>query len=79
MYNWQKWSIDLDFWQCLDGAIWSEKITTPVVSPHLSCEDRGERFRFLEGFEKDAKDEVGSGRSKVVFTMEKASVVATEL
>ncbi|KAH8749263.1 hypothetical protein F5882DRAFT_445864 [Hyaloscypha sp. PMI_1271] len=43
MYNWQKWSTDLDFWQYVDGALWSGKIATPVVSPHLSSEDRDER------------------------------------
>ncbi|KAH7330027.1 hypothetical protein BKA65DRAFT_480193 [Rhexocercosporidium sp. MPI-PUGE-AT-0058] len=36
MYNWQKWSTDLDFWQCVDGALWSGKFTTPLVPPHSS-------------------------------------------
>ncbi|KAE8441390.1 hypothetical protein EG329_005017 [Mollisiaceae sp. DMI_Dod_QoI] len=56
MYNWQKWSIDLDFWQCVDGALWSGKFTTPLVPPHSSGEDQDKRLRFLDGFKRDADD-----------------------
>ncbi|KAH7418819.1 hypothetical protein BKA64DRAFT_635935 [Cadophora sp. MPI-SDFR-AT-0126] len=48
MYNWQKWSTDLDFWQCVHRALWSGTITTPIMSLHLSSDDRDERLRFLK-------------------------------
>ena len=71
MYNWQKWSTDLDFWQCVDGALWSGKFTTPLVPPHLSGEDRDERHRFLDGFKRDADDRAWGSWSKVVSSIKR--------
>lgn len=71
MYNWQKWSIDLDFWQYVDGALWSGKFTTPLVPPHSSSEDRDERLCFLDGFKTDAENRAYSGWSKVGFSVKR--------
>ena len=68
MYNWQKWSTDLDFWQCVDGALWSGKCTTPLVLPHSSSEDRDD---FLNGFKTDAADRAWSSWSNVLFSMKR--------
>ncbi|PVH76118.1 hypothetical protein DL98DRAFT_657703 [Cadophora sp. DSE1049] len=66
MYNWQKWSTDLKFWQYVDGALWSGKFTTPFMPPHLSSEDREERLRFLGEFEIAPEDEARSSSSGVI-------------
>jgi len=71
MYNWQKWSTDLNFWQCVDGALWTGKFTPPLVPPHWSSEDLDERLRFLDGFKIDAEDREYSGWSKVVFSVKR--------
>ncbi|KAL5313257.1 hypothetical protein ACEPPN_018990 [Leptodophora sp. 'Broadleaf-Isolate-01'] len=71
MYNWQKWSTDVDFWHCIDGIIWSGKFTAPPMRQHLSSEDRDERLRFLKGFETDAEDRAYSGWSKVAFSVKR--------
>ncbi|KAG4429165.1 hypothetical protein IFR05_015354 [Cadophora sp. M221] len=74
MYNWQKWSTDLDFWQCVNGVLWSGKFTTPLVPPHSSSEDRDERLRFLDGFKTDAEDRAWGSWGKVVFSMKRLMV-----
>ncbi|KAH8587614.1 hypothetical protein B0O99DRAFT_601479 [Bisporella sp. PMI_857] len=51
MYDWQNWSADLDFWECIDQTLWSEKPTTPLVRAHLSEEDQDGKLGFLEGFD----------------------------
>ena len=66
MYNWQKWSTDLDLWQCVDRALWLGKFTTPLVPPHSSGEDRDEILRFLDGLKRDADDRAWGIWSKVV-------------
>ena len=66
MYNWQKWSTDLDLWQCVDRALWLGKFTTPLVPPHSSGEDRDERLHFLDGLKRDADDRAWGIWSKVV-------------
>ncbi|KAH6694379.1 hypothetical protein BKA61DRAFT_711986 [Leptodontidium sp. MPI-SDFR-AT-0119] len=71
MYDWQKWSRDVDFWHCIDGVIWSGKFTAPPMRPHLSSEDRDERLRFLKGFEADAEDKAYSSWRRVVFSMKR--------
>jgi len=71
MYNWQKWSTDLNFWQCVDGALWTGKFTPPLVPPHWSGEDLDERLRFLDGFKIDAEDRAWGSWGKVVFSMKR--------
>ncbi|KAH6667184.1 hypothetical protein B0J14DRAFT_704750 [Halenospora varia] len=71
MYDWQKWSTDLDFWECVDQTLWSGRLTTPPVPPHLPEEDRDERSRFLEGFETVAEDGARSTWSKVMSSMKR--------
>ena len=66
MYNWQKWSTDLDLWQCVDRALWLGKFTTPLVPPHSSGEDRDERLHFLDGLKRDADNRAWGIWSKVV-------------
>ncbi|KAL2063213.1 hypothetical protein VTL71DRAFT_5017 [Oculimacula yallundae] len=74
MYNWQKWSTNLDFWQCVDDVIWSGKFTTPFMPPHLSSEHRDERLRFLEEFETAPEDKARSNSSGVIGFMKKLIV-----
>lgn len=66
MYNWQKWSTDLDFWQCVNGALWSGKFTAPFMPPHLPSEDQEERLRFLEEFDMAPEDEARRSSSGVI-------------
>ncbi|KAH6667722.1 hypothetical protein B0J14DRAFT_567098 [Halenospora varia] len=38
MYDWQKWSTDLDFWECVDQLLWSGRlITCIVISQATAC------------------------------------------
>ncbi|CZT53336.1 uncharacterized protein RSE6_14830 [Rhynchosporium secalis] len=71
MYNWQKWSTDVDFWQCIDEIIWSGQLTAPPMRQHLSSEDRDERLRFLQVFQTDAQNRAYSGWSKVAFSVKR--------
>ena len=60
MYDWQKWSTEQGFWECVDQTLWSGKFTAPFMPPHLSTEDRDKRLRFLEGLEIVAGDRARS-------------------
>lgn len=71
MYDWQKWPTDLDFWECVDQILWSGRLTTLPLPPHLPREDRDERLRFLEGFETVAEDRARSTWSKVMSSMKR--------
>lgn len=50
-YIWDKWSTDLEFWECTSQALWTGALTIPTMSPYLLPEDREERLSFLRGFE----------------------------
>ncbi|KAL5325340.1 hypothetical protein ACEPPN_006465 [Leptodophora sp. 'Broadleaf-Isolate-01'] len=70
MYSRQNWSIDLDFCHCIDEAIWSGKVTTPLLRPHLSSE----KLRFLEGFENEPQDRARGSWKKMKFAMKRSMV-----
>jgi hypothetical protein len=63
-YDWDNWSTDLDFWECVYEALWSGHLVVPSMR-HLPPEDRDERLRFLQSFEAAHKDAVGGAWRKV--------------
>jgi hypothetical protein len=77
MYDWQKWSTDLDFWDCVDQTLWSGRLTTPPMSPHLPEVDGDERSRF-EGFETVVEDRGRSTWSRLMYSMKRLDDAAQD-
>lgn len=71
MYDWQKWSTDLDFWECVEQTLWSGKLATPFMPPYLSTEDRDGRLRFLEELHTVAEAGERSTWAKVMSSMKR--------
>lgn len=64
-YDWDNWSTNLDFWECVHEALWSGHLVVPSIPPHLPSEDRDERLRFLQSFESEHEDAAGGAWRKV--------------
>jgi len=63
-YDWDNWSTDLDFWECVYEALWSGHLAVPSMR-HLPPEDRDERLAFLQSFESEYEDAAGGAWRKV--------------
>ncbi len=62
-YDWDKWSMDRDFWNSTYQALWSE---TPIILDGIP--DLDERLCFLGSFESISKDKVrGVGGKSLSF------------